>query len=292
MEGSPKLLDLISDEWIVAKGNGKGDHVVLAGRSGRSSSCVEKKLELRLGLPGDDEWVENKFSMGYFSHGSNKGKESSSQTCCTKVVVDLNQASAAEKKPFSVSPQAPAPSTPANTAVPNISQKRTAPGPVVGWPPIRSFRKNLASSSSKQQQLASSDSQNDNHQSKNEKPPVEACKRGMFVKINMDGVPIGRKVDLAAYDSYTRLSTAVDELFRDLLAGLSQRDSSVDEEAITGILDGSGEYTLVYEDNEGDRMLVGDVPWHMFVSTVKRLRVLKSSEVSALSLGCNKQKRT
>ncbi|CAN1168477.1 Auxin-responsive protein IAA26 [Linum perenne] len=315
MEGSPKLLDLISDEWIVAKGNGKGDHVVLAGRSGRSSSCVEKKLELRLGLPGDDEWVENKFSMGYFRHGSNKGKESSSQTCCTKVVVDLNQASAAEKKPFSVSPQAPAPSTPANTAVPNISQKRTAPGPVVGWPPIRSFRKNLASSSSKQQQLASSDSQNDNHQSKNEKPPVEACKRGMFVKINMDGVPIGRKVDLAAYDSYTRLSTAVDELFRDLLAGhasglfsetsnlilvicslgfwiTAQRDSSVDEEAITGILDGSGEYTLVYEDNEGDRMLVGDVPWHMFVSTVKRLRVLKSSEVSALSLGCNKQKRT
>ncbi|CAN1836808.1 Auxin-responsive protein IAA26, partial [Linum perenne] len=142
---------------------------------------------------------------------------------------------------------------------------RTAPGPVVGWPPIRSFRKNLASSSSKQ---------NDNHQSKNEKPPVEACKRGMFVKINMDGVPIGRKVDLAAYDSYTRLSTAVDELFRDLLAGnlilvicslgfwiTAQRDSSVDEEAITGILDGSGEYTLVYEDNEGDRMLVGDVPW-------------------------------
>ncbi|CAN1836806.1 Auxin-responsive protein IAA26 [Linum perenne] len=186
--------------------------------------------------------------MGYFSHGSNKGKESSSQTCCTKVVVDLNQA---------ISPQAPAPSTPANTAVPNISQKRTAPGPVVGWPPIRSFRKNLASSSSK----------NDNHQSKNEKPPVEACKRGMFVKINMDGVPIGRKVDLAAYDSYTRLSTAVDELFRDLLAGslgfwiTAQRDSSVDEEAITGILDGSGEYTLVYEDNEGDRMLVGDVPW-------------------------------
>lgn len=34
-----------------------------------------------------------------------------------------------------------------------------------------------------------------------------------------------------------------------------------EEKAITGLLDGSGEYTLVYEDNEGDRMLVGDVPW-------------------------------
>jgi auxin-responsive protein IAA len=28
-----------------------------------------------------------------------------------------------------------------------------------------------------------------------------------------------------------------------------------------GSLIGSGEYTLVYEDNEGDKMLVGDVPW-------------------------------
>lgn len=50
---------------------------------------------------------------------------------------------------------------------------------------------------------------------------------------------------------------------------LAQRDSSASgiqnkqegDKAITGLLDGSGEYTLVYEDNEGDRMLVGDVPW-------------------------------
>lgn len=54
------------------------------------------------------------------------------------------------------------------------------------------------------------------------------------------------------------------------VACLAQRDSSAaggimneqdEEKAITGVLDGSGEYTLVYEDNEGDRMLVGDVPW-------------------------------
>jgi auxin-responsive protein IAA len=31
--------------------------------------------------------------------------------------------------------------------------------------------------------------------------------------------------------------------------------------AIKGINDGSREYTLVYEDDEGDKMLVGDVPW-------------------------------
>lgn len=47
-------------------------------------------------------------------------------------------------------------------------------------------------------------------------------KKNLFVKINMDGVPIGRKVDLTAYDSYEKLSTAVDQLFRGLLAGLFQ----------------------------------------------------------------------
>ena len=53
------------------------------------------------------------------------------------------------------------------------------------------------------------------------------------------------------------------------LIRIVQRDSSAggvmnkqeEDKVITGVLNGSGEYTLVYEDNEGDRMLVGDVPW-------------------------------
>ncbi|KAG9449086.1 hypothetical protein H6P81_009051 [Aristolochia fimbriata] len=178
--------------------------------------------------------------------------------------------------------------SPANAS--NPSHARGTSGPVVGWPPIRSFRKNIASSSSK----PASESQIGAGKSV-EKLPEQPAKKGLFVKINMDGVPIGRKVDLKAYDSYEKLSCAVDELFRGLLA--AQKDSSTarsqkdteERVAISGLLDGTGEYTLVYEDNEGDRMLVGDVPWEMFVSTVKRLRVLKSSELSALSLGSNKQ---
>ncbi|KAJ9179254.1 hypothetical protein P3X46_011064 [Hevea brasiliensis] len=331
-EACPQLLDLIprEREWLVKRADER--------------SSEEKKLELRLGPPGE-EWSlrenaknaddrerdESLLSLGYFSNGNQHTRKfsspenlqpgsvwfnqqlsqqakatpflqfpsktvttrqslpvmakESSQPCCTKVVVDLQQS--AEKKAFS-------PPAPANTAVvPSSSQKRTAPGSVVGWPPIRSSRKNLASSSSSK---PVTDSQNESPNKKvaSEKP-VETCKKGMFVKINMDGVPIGRKVDLTAYDSYEKLSTVVDELFRGLLT--AQRDSSAggimseqeEEKAFMGVLDGSGEYTLVYEDNEGDRMLVGDVPWHMFVSMVKRLRVLKSSEVSALSLGSSKQ---
>ncbi|XP_077217744.1 auxin-responsive protein IAA6-like [Tasmannia lanceolata] len=181
---------------------------------------------------------------------------------------------------------------PANSAAVNNTQTRTASVRVVGWPPIRSFRKNLASSSSK----PPPNSHNRDSDVNKEKPDI--VKKGLFVKINMDGVPIGRKIDLKAYDSYEKLSCAVDELFRGLLA--AQRDSTAAgnqkkaEEIleITGLLDGSGEYTLVYEDNEGDRMLVGDVPWEMFVTSVKRLRVLKSSELSTLRLGSSKQGKT
>ncbi|KAF5453092.1 hypothetical protein F2P56_028030 [Juglans regia] len=205
-----------------------------------------------------------------------------SQRCCTEAV-DIQ---GAEKKAFSPSS--------ATTAVPNSSQKRTAPGPVVGWPPIRSFRKNLASGSSSKPAPVSQNRVPDKVASRT---PVETCRKGLFVKINMHGLPIGRKVDLKAYDSYEKLSSAVDELFRGLIA--AQQDScpagnqnkQEEEKALTGLLDASGEYTLVYEDNEGDMMLVGDVPWHMFISTVKRLRVLKSSELSALSLGSNKEEK-
>ncbi|KAI3777867.1 hypothetical protein L1987_47670 [Smallanthus sonchifolius] len=210
----PQLLDLIPNErnWFVKKDNNnniEGD---------------EKKLELRLGPPGVEDWSLSNAHKNYKS------------------------------------PQ-------------KAAQKRSAPAPVVGWPPVRSFRKNIASSSSKPAPA------------KKEKM-VDSCQKGFFVKINMIGVPIGRKVDLNAYDSYEKLFVAVDQLFRGLLA--AQNDTSggrvngnhEHDKAITGLLHGNGEYSLVYEDNEGDRMLVGDVPWHMFVSSVKRLRVIKSSEIS------------
>lgn len=41
----------------------------------------------------------------------------------------------------------------------------------------------------------------------------------LFVKVYMEGFPIGRKVDLRAYDSYKKLSVAIDELFGGLVAG-------------------------------------------------------------------------
>lgn len=45
------------------------------------------------------------------------------------------------------------------------------------------------------------------------------------------------------------------------VGGIHNKLQKVEEKGIMGSLIGSGEYTLVYEDNEGDRMLVQDVPW-------------------------------
>uniref|UniRef100_A0A5B7B483 Auxin-responsive protein n=1 Tax=Davidia involucrata TaxID=16924 RepID=A0A5B7B483_DAVIN len=238
----------------------------------------DKKLELRLGPPGENNGL---LSLGYSSSKS----FNNNTTCGTKRgLVSTLEAETGERNWLTNNDS----TVTANSAVPNSSEKRIAVSSVVGWPPIRSFRKNLVTSSSSK--AAVDQSPNKVSEDVGSNGNSENLGNSLFVKINMDGVPIGRKVDLKAYDNYEKLSSAVDELFRGLLA--AQRDSSAalkenkreETKAITGLLDGNGEYTLVYEDNEGDRMLVGDVPWHMFLSTAKRLRVLKRSELSSLHI--------
>ncbi|EYU45834.1 hypothetical protein ABFS82_04G098600 [Erythranthe guttata] len=258
-----------------------------------------EKLELRLGLgpPGGD-WTtvtdnnninspchKNPVLISSPWHQENAAAKGGSGFLHMTVMKEPSQpcgnrvaAAAADNSDKNKGFSAAAPPPPASSA-----QKRTAPAPVVGWPPIRSFRKNLASGNSSK---LATDSTNVGPDKFPAKKPVENSPKTPFVKINMDGIPIGRKVDLGSYDSYEKLSYGVDELFRGLLA--AQSDSTKE---IGGLLNGNNrEYTLVYEDNEGDRMLVGDVPWHMFVSTVKRLRVLKSSELPTLSRGSKQGK--
>ena len=57
----------------------------------------------------------------------------------------------------------------------------------------------------------------------------------------------------------------------------------ISESKLKDLLHGS-EYVLTYEDKDGDWMLVGDVPWEMFMSSCKKLRIMKGSE--ARGLGC------
>lgn len=125
-----------------------------------------------------------------------------------------------------------------------------AKGQVVGWPPVRSYRRSTLAMRPKPV-----GEDGDSHST-------------IYVKVNMDGIPIGRKVDLRAYKSYDGLLSALEDMFRNPNGGYG-----------THFLKGS-EFVLTYEDKEGDWMLVGDVPWGMFVNTVRRLRITRGPDMA------------
>uniref|UniRef100_A0A803L1Z3 Auxin-responsive protein n=1 Tax=Chenopodium quinoa TaxID=63459 RepID=A0A803L1Z3_CHEQI len=142
--------------------------------------------------------------------------------------------------------------------LPRSNSGNTAPAAkaqVVGWPPIRSFRKNTLATTSK-----------------NTDP--------LFVKVSMDGAPYLRKVDLRTYTTYQELSSGLEKMFSCFTLG--QCGSNMTETKLRDLLHGS-EYVLTYEDKDGDWMLVGDVPWEMFTETCKRLKIMKGSD--AIGLG-------
>ncbi|KAJ4794757.1 Auxin-responsive protein [Rhynchospora pubera] len=134
----------------------------------------------------------------------------------------------------------------------NTAGSAKAPAPkarVVGWPPVRNYRKNALKSSNK------------------------------YVKVAVDGAPYLRKVDLEAYGGYEELLSALQEMF----SCFTIRNYPNEERKLVDPIHGT-EYVPTYEDKDGDWMLVGDVPWKMFVDACKRLRLMKSSEATNLGL--------
>ncbi|TKY64517.1 Auxin-induced protein 22A [Spatholobus suberectus] len=116
---------------------------------------------------------------------------------------------------------------------------------VVGWPPVCSYRKKNSIN--------------------------EASK--MYVKVSMDGAPFLRKIDLGMHKAYSDLALALEKLFDCYGMGdgaLKNADNS--------------EHVPIYEDKDGDWMLVGDVPWEMFIESCKRLRIMKRSDAKGFGL--------
>ncbi|THU47877.1 hypothetical protein C4D60_Mb09t20280 [Musa balbisiana] len=166
---------------------------------------------------------------------------------------------------------------------------------VVGWPPIRQFRMNNLFNHSKDSTLeadtavaikrsniaggadgtSKADNGNKDHESRGK------VRSSFFVKVKMDGDPIGRKVDLGAHDSYEALAVALELMFH-LPTISSAIEASVHGAKISKLLNGSSEFALTYEDKDGDWMLVGDVPWGMFLEAVKRLRIMRTLDANGL----------
>lgn len=194
--------------------------------------------------------------------------------------------SATKRGPDSVCPQV------AYSASPPVGSQ------VVGWPPIRTYRMNNLINQTKSTNGDEEEKEMDVNDTSKDSPKkinhgrdnndTTNKERGLvkFVKVNMDGLQIGRKVDLSVHACYETLARTIEEMFFKSsttinsmsLAGMNKQTVQPSK-----LLDGSSEFVLTYEDKEGDWMLVGDVPWGMFLNTAKRLRIMKTSEASGLA---------
>lgn len=118
---------------------------------------------------------------------------------------------------------------------------------IVGWPPVCSYRRKSSFNGQ------------------------ESTK--MYVKVSMDGAPFLRKIDLTAQKCYSDLEMNLEKLFGCYgIFGEALNDAD------------SSEYIPTYEDKEGDWMLVGDVPWTMFIESCKRLRIMKRTEAKGIGI--------
>ncbi|KAK6139537.1 hypothetical protein DH2020_026720 [Rehmannia glutinosa] len=86
-------------------------------------------------------------------------------------------------------------------------------------------------------------------------------------KVHMQGIAVGRAVDLTRFDCYEDLLKKFEEMFE-----------------IVGELSGSTKkWQVVYTDDEDDMMMVGDDPWHEFCTMVKKIYIYTAEEAKRLS---------
>ncbi|KAL4386966.1 hypothetical protein GQ457_09G010970 [Hibiscus cannabinus] len=206
-------------------------------------------------------------------HGA--GMDSQSQQPLSHAKYSVPQASVKKDWPANAIQEQPCATNRTNlnrTGVSNNSRSApAAKAQVVGWPPVRSFRTKTLATSSK------------NNDEVDGKPGPAA----VFVKVSMDGAPYLRKVDLGMYSTYRELSSALEKMFSCFTLGQCGAHAipgkeMLSESKLKDLLHGS-EYVLTYEDKDGDWMLVGDVPWEMFIETCKRLKIMKSTDAIGLA---------
>ncbi|KAL7105380.1 hypothetical protein ACP275_07G040700 [Erythranthe tilingii] len=140
-----------------------------------------------------------------------------------------------------------------SAAAASSGERETAPPPkaqIVGWPPVKSYRKNNIQAN---------------------KTAAEISESGMYVKVSMDGAAYLRKVDLKIYGGYSELLDALETMFKLTIGEYSEREGYK-----------GSQYAPAYEDKDGDLMLLGDVPWEMFMSTCKRLRIMRGADARGL----------
>ncbi|GAU25476.1 hypothetical protein TSUD_71300 [Trifolium subterraneum] len=88
-------------------------------------------------------------------------------------------------------------------------------------------------------------------------------------KVHKKGIALGRSVDLTKFSDYDELTAELDQLFE---FGGELKSPQKD-------------WLVVYTDNEGDMMLVGDDPWQEFCSMVRKIYIYPKEEIQKMSPG-------
>lgn len=88
-------------------------------------------------------------------------------------------------------------------------------------------------------------------------------------KVHMQGVAVGRAVDLTTLQGYNELTTELENMF-DIKEELQTRNK----------------WAVVFTDDEGDMMLVGDDPWEEFCKMVRKIFIYSIDEVKKMSPKC------
>ncbi|XP_015698651.1 auxin response factor 24 isoform X2 [Oryza brachyantha] len=88
-------------------------------------------------------------------------------------------------------------------------------------------------------------------------------------KVHKQGIALGRSIDLTKFTCYDELITELDQMF-DFNGELSSSCKN---------------WMVVYTDNEGDMMLVGDDPWNEFCNMVHKIFIYTREEVQKMNPG-------
>ncbi|KAL6840443.1 hypothetical protein ACP4OV_030253 [Aristida adscensionis] len=100
------------------------------------------------------------------------------------------------------------------------------------------------------------------NQSKSQVASTRSC-----TKVHKQGVALGRSVDLSKFNDYGELKAELDKMF----------------EFEGELMSANKNWQIVYTDNEGDMMLVGDDPWEEFCSIVRKIYIYTKEEVQKMN---------
>ncbi|KAG1331599.1 auxin response factor 23 [Cocos nucifera] len=99
--------------------------------------------------------------------------------------------------------------------------------------------------------------------------PSKVIKSAELTQVHKQGIALGRSVDLTKFNGYDELFAELDQMF----------------EFQGELMSPNKNWLVVYTDNEGDMMLVGDDPWHEFCSMVRKIFIYTREEVQRMNPG-------